>query len=277
MKNNKRIIGKKLCVIIASVVAASVLCVGLMVHSKNAANPLLTKAEITDGSVPYQLTVGSSVSLPSTVMVSYGGRTHVAKNGRITAPSGETTALGNELSFDQTGEYTVKYFFNTNGVARMVERQIVVVEGYFTENGNEVIKSSADDPLACGKDGIIVNLTDGPNFIYNKPVDLRKSGSDGLTSIIELDSVLGFFDETNRYVPDAGAVWVRLTDCYDSNVYIELRMGKSVDYNGAFFPAVRAFNQDSTGLDTGTRLLLMDQRFVTLDDVQYRLWHNDLG
>ena len=248
-----------------------------MVHSKNAANPLLTKAEITDGSVPYQLTLGSSVTLPSTVTVSYDGRTHVAKNGRITAPSGETTALDNELSFDQTGEYTVKYFFNTNGVARMVERQIVVVEGYFTENGNEVIKSSADDPLACGKDGIIVNLTDGPKFMYNKPVDLRKSGSDGLTSIIELDSILGSFDGNNRYVPDAGAVWVRLTDCYNPNVYIELRMGKSVDYSGAFFPAVRAFNQDSTGLDTGTRLLLMDQRFVTLDDVQYRLWHNDSG
>ncbi|MGN1061870.1 MAG: hypothetical protein ACI4RO_01965, partial [Candidatus Scatosoma sp.] len=114
-------------------------------------------------------------------------------------------------------------------------------------------------------------------FIYNKPVDLRKSGSDGLTSVIELDSVLGSFDENNRYVPDAGAVWVRLTDCYNSNVYIELRMGKSVDYDGAFFPAVRAYNQDSTGLDTGTRALLTDQRFVTIDDVRYRLWHNESG
>lgn len=278
MKNNRKLIGRKLCVFIAGVAVIFMVGTGLAIaHSINVANPLLTEAEITGISVPYQQTLGSSVSLPSTVTVSYSGRTHVAINGEITDPSGKTVSLGDELSFDQTGEYIVKYFFNTNGIARMVQRQIVVVKGYFTENGNEVIKASAADPLACGQDGIIVNLTDGPEFLYNKPVDLRKSGADGLTNIIELDSVLGTFDESGKYVPDAGAVWVRLTDCYNPNVYIELRMGKSVDYDGAFFPAVRSFNQDPTGLDTGTKLLLMDQRYVVLDDVQYRLWHNESG
>ena len=282
MNGDKKSIGKKtkkLCAFAVGIIVVFVVGVGLLIaRSKSAENPLLTKAEITSVFVPNQQTLGESISFPSTVTVSYGGRTYKARNGEIITPDGKTKSLDCEFSFNQAGMHTVRYFFNTYGLARVVQKQIDVVEGYFTENGNEVIKSSADNPLACGQDGVIVNLKDGPEFVYNKPVDLRNSGADGLTSIIELDSVLGSFDESSgKYIPSAGEVWVRLTDCYNPNIYIELRMGKSVDYDGAFFPGVRAFNQDCTGLDTGTKLLVMNQRFVTIDDVQYRLWHNTDG
>ena len=282
MKGDKKFISekaKKLCALVLGVIAAFAVGVGFMIaRSKSAENPFLTKAEIISVFVPNQQTLGGEYSFPSTVTVSYRGKTYVAKNGEITTPDGETKSLDGAFSFNQTGVHTIKYFFNTNGVTRAAQKQIDVVEGYFTENGNEVIKSSEDNPLACGQDGIIVNLKDGPEFVYNKPVDLRNSGQDGLTSIIELDSVLGSFDENSgKYIPSAGEVWVRLTDCYNPNIYIELRMGKSVDYDGTLFPGVRAFNQDCTGLDTGTKLLVMNQRFVTIDDVQYRLWHNTDG
>lgn len=265
----------KQTILIALVILAC-LFTGLGVKALTAKQASAAVIELTDSSIPDRAVLNSEISLPESVSVSYDGKDHTAASGVVACPDGKIVNASELTKLDQTGVYSVKYFFKASGVKHTVLKQITVYTSYYSlSSGTSEIKyATAGDPLWSGKNGVIIGLTEGDTFTYNKPVDLKAAGEDGLTEVIEIDARLGS-DETGKYVADAEAVWVRLTDCYNPNVYAELRIGRSPDYGGNFFPGVRTSNQPCNGLQKGTKHGSTKQ--VVLDGVQYGFWPNEVG
>ena len=189
--------------------------------------------------VESKIALNTEVEFPASVSVEYEG-TRTAENGVVVFPDGKIVTAGN-IRLNQTGNYQVRYFFEVSGVNYTVVQNVEVYSDYFNlsnPTGGEIIVSDEENPLYCGKDGIIANLKSGTTFVYNKVVDLRECGEDGLSNIIELDARYGHFED-GTYVPDCLEAWVRVTDCYNPNVYMELRMQNAYLYNGALYPGVR--------------------------------------
>lgn len=236
--------------------------------------------------VENRIALNTDVEIPETATVEYRGTQIQAKDGVVVSPDGKTVKAGT-IRLNQMGVYQLKYFFDVSGVTYTAVQKVEVYSDYCNLSnvgGGEIIVSTEENPLYCGKDGIIVNLKSGTSFVYNKVLDLRDVDEDGLSPIIELDTRYGTYSNngtTNTssddiYTPDALEGWVRLTDCYNPNIYMELRMQKSINYLGTLFPGVKTNTQPVVGMDKGDHpTLASSNKQITLDGSNYRVWYGD--
>lgn len=289
MRNSKF---RKVSLLAASILAVSTISVAAagLVGCDSDANvpPVAVAAEITNSSSLPANTVmcGTVATLPESVQVSYNGANYTASGCKVTSPDGLTKNAAGELAFIQMGRYTLRYFFtDSDNVQRNVQHIVNVTDSYFSlSSGNEAtyIKTNNESTLHCGKDGISVELTEGTTFTYNKPIDLRNASEDGLTDIIEVDARIGTMatdaEGNQLYDPIADILWVQVTDAYNPNLSMTIRMGRHSDYNGAYMIGVKTSYQSLVGLDAGSEPIRTDtQRYVYIDDVKYLLWPDEKG
>ncbi len=267
---------KRLLIIVLSVVAVTGAVIGFTLPN-NSPEKIKAQTVVINSVVPEgKVALNTELEIASTTTVEFNG-THTATNGVVVSPDGKVTPAG-KIRFNQAGMYELRYFFNYQGVTHTALQKIEVYSDYFNlsnESGGEIIVSDEENQLYCGKDGVIVNLKEGTTFVYNKVLDLRECGEDGLSNIIELDGRYGHFDEDGNYVSDVLEGWVRLTDCYNPSIYMELRMQKSVNYDGCLFPGVQTNCQPVTGMDKGVTTVLGNSRIIKLDGIDYRVWQTD--
>ena len=267
----KKIRLKGFLVAAISVIALAAVVVGLVGLSDVKAQAQII--EIT-GVVEGKVALNTEAQIPSSFNVEYNG-TRKAENGVVVFPDGKITKAGGTVKFNQTGVYQVRYYFDYSGITHTAVQNVEVYSNYFNLSnpaGGEIIVSDDENKLYCGKDGIIVNLKSGTSFVYNKVLDLRDCDEDGLSRIIELDGRYGHFDEEGKYIPEVLECWVRLTDCYNPRIYMELRMQKSLNYSGCLFPGVKTNSQAVTGMDKGVTQALGSSRIINLDGFDYRVW-----
>lgn len=276
----KKSIIKKVCLATSAFLAVSALSL-TAIKPGESITPFAETIEWGTDDIPARVEIGTEVSLPESIEVEYNGANYTANGCAIEMPNGKIVERENKLSLNTCGTYTIKYFFTANNKNHIAERKITVYNEYFafsSDNGSEMHVSNADDSMHGGKDGLVVNLREGAEFVYNKPVDLRNAGADGLTNVIELDTRLGYFNEEgNKYVADAAVAWVKLTDCYNPTISAELRMARSPDYSGALFTGVRTPYQECAGLDPTGYMVENLNRIVEIDGVSYKLWPNEQG
>ncbi len=223
-----------------------------------------------------RIALNTEVEIPSSVTVEYNGE-KTAKNGVVVFPDGKIVNAG-KIKLNQTGVYQLRYFFDYQNVTYTAVQNVEVYSSYFNlsnPSGGEIIVSDEENVLHTGKDGIIANLKSGTSFVYNKVLDLRECGEDGLSNIIEMDTRYGHFDEEGNYVRDIQEAWIRLTDCYNPNIYMDLRMQNSDIYTGALYPGVKTNNQVVTGMDKGITQVLGSSRIIVLDGLNYRVWQSE--
>ena len=223
-----------------------------------------------------KIALNTEIEVASSISVEFNG-THTATNGVVVFPDGKIVNAG-KLKLNQAGVYQLRYFFEYLGVTHTAVQNIEVYSDHFNLSnpaGGEIIVSDEENQLYTQQDGIIVNLKSGTSFVYNKVLDLRECGEDGLSNIIELDTRYGHFDENGKYVRDVELAWVRLTDCYNPNIYIDLRMQNSDLYTGCLYPGVKTNNQVVTGMDKGVTQVLGSSRIIILDGLNYRVWQKE--
>lgn len=176
---------------------------------------------------------GDTVSLPTTVAVSYNGGNYTGEEGVLEYPDGSSRAISGTLSLNVLGEYAARYYFtDANDVRRSAEKRFTVSRPHFTlssENGSRIEAGNGELPMKTAKNGVQAFLNDGCTLLYHKPIDLRNAGTDSLAAVVSLDPRLGERDATDKLYPDnnsiaAKRVTIRLTDCYDSNVYVDIQM-----------------------------------------------------
>ena len=264
---------KKIAIVALFVIAAAFTAFGCSMNE----NPTNVQAQTIEINhvLESRIALNTEVEIASSISVEYNG-THTAKNGVVVFPDGKIVNAG-RLKLNQSGVYQLRYFFDYLGVTNTAVQNIEVYSDHFNLSnpaGGEIIVSDEENQLYTKQDGVIVNLKSGTTFVYNKVLDLRECGEDGLSNIIEIDTRYGHYEE-GKYVRDVEVAWIRLTDCYNPNIYIDLRMQNSDLYDGCLFPGVKTNNQVVTGMDKGVTQVLGSSRIITLDGLNYRVWQNE--
>ena len=270
-------------ILIAAIFCISV-AVGLLLIPQQ--TPINVEAQIieVDAGVESRVALNSEIDVPTSITVDYEGE-QTAQNGVVVCPDGKIVNAG-KIKVNQMGVYQLRYYFDHSGVMHTAYQNVEVYSDYFNlsnPGGGEIIATDENNKLYCGKDGITVKLKSGTSFVYNKVLDLRDCDEDGLSPIIELDARYGEYDNNDTpndasddtYTPHVLEGWVRLTDCYNPNIYMELRMQKSVNYSGCLFPGVKTNKQPVTGMDKGITQVLGNSRIIKLDGFDYRVWQKD--
>ncbi len=202
--------------------------------------------------------VGTEITLDTEITAMYKGSEVTFTNGSITYPNGKKYGVGTH-KLNDVGTYLVEYYYKDGNVIVTAEKKFAITNDYYalssaagsitavlgSDNveGKELI-TNADDVLLNNRDGLILRLEDGCQFIYNTPIDLSKSNEDGIAEIINLNYRMGdlvkndnpdeWFDfmhdngvlNPNFYYKYAGDTAdrckIRLTDAYNPDIYIEL-------------------------------------------------------
>lgn len=224
--------------------------------------------------------IGTEVTIGEQITAEYNGSDVVFTKGSITFPNGKTYKPGTYKLTD-VGQYTVRYYYKDGNVIVTAEKVFEVSDSYYglTTNSGTItpvtaeeqkaifeseavvngtalpLQSNEDNVLLSGKDGLILRLKDGCQFVYNTPVDLSKDSGDGIAEIIAINYRLGnlvpntdpnywrAFMFTSGVVPTeeefsltllkdaykfryatntATRCKIRLTDAYNPNLYVEL-------------------------------------------------------
>lgn len=265
---------KKLCIAAIACIAIAVAAIAFIPK----ASPFQAEAQVIEvnAGVESKVALNSEIDVPTSITVEFQGE-QTASSGVVVCPDGKIVSAG-KIKVNQTGVYQLRYYFTLSGVTHTAIQNVEVYSDYFTlsnPSGGDITVSDEENELHCGKDGVIVNLKSGTSFVYNKVLDLRDCDEDGLSPIIELDTRYGHYDENGNYVQDVLEGWVRLTDCYNPNLYMELRMQNAALYNGCLYPGVKTNSQPVTGMDKGVTQVLGKSRIIKLDGFDYRVWQTD--
>lgn len=277
---------KRLCLIllVVAVCACSGLGISRLVTPVSATTIELTASDV----IPDSKQLNSTLVLPESVSVSFNEATYSATDGIVVRPDGKAVAATGTHTLDQKGVYVVKYFFNANGVKNTVYKNVNVHSMYYDLQGASGSTITKSDALFTGKDGAVLKLKNGTTFAYSKAIDLSKVDENGLADIIEFDprsfvratdaNGTPLFKDNGQamYTVECKEIWVKLTDCYDPNVYAEFVMGRFDEYGGSVYTGVQTYCQPITGLDVGSTANLNDVE-ITIDGTLYSLWPDDIG
>lgn len=264
---------KRLCLIllVVAVCACSGLGISRLVTPVAADSIELAASDV----IPDSKQLNSTLELPESVSVSLGGSDYTAIDGIVVRPDGKAVAAAGMHTLDQKGVYVVKYFFNANGVKNTAYKNVNVHSDYYELQNGGGSTLTKTESLATGKKGVTLDLNNGATFAYSKAVDLSKVNTDGLAEIIEFDN-RSFHSTDAGIILDCKEVWVRLTDCYNPNIYAEFVMGRWHEYGGTAYSGVQTYCQPITGLDVGHTANVNDVE-ITIDGTLYSLWPNDIG
>jgi hypothetical protein len=174
-----------------------------------------------------QYLVGEILQIPSATIV-YEGNSYVADSlACVYLPDG-SILQGDRLTLNQTGNYTVVYTTNVSGVRVTAEKTFSVYENAYrlpnscSYSYEETVKTQ--DPRHF-TGGLNVELSPGTEFVYNKAIDISSTST--ITPIVTFSPYQYtnyMLDEAGRPAVQAKEFFVRLTDAYDSENYVELYM-----------------------------------------------------
>ncbi|MBE7080977.1 MAG: DUF5011 domain-containing protein [Clostridiales bacterium] len=207
-----------------------------------------------------------------------------ATNGLLYYPDGKAYPVFENKVFalNLQGTYKLRYFAEYQNEQIIVETEFLATDNLYglssenssfidyatdeylqdqmTNNGYEPASYDAhninDTKLThSGNQALSVNLEEGTQFIYSRPVDLRNIDDNGLSNIISFEPRAEDWDYVNSKWVAQGAVArylvIKLTDCYDPTRYIELIVSTPQSTSAAALtatPYVRArtdsFQQD---------------------------------
>ena len=236
MKNNV----KKLIVSLIAIVMFAY--VGVTVFAKQAPVDAVT-VTFTATDVNDNYDINEKATFPLTVDVEYKGSTKTAEDGVLVFPSGKVIKVTESaIGFTEQGEYSLRYFFMDGNVKVTAEKTFKVSDSlyYLTNSSGSItpvtaemnlasdFRSLEDNTMGTEKEGIILRLSEGCEFRYNKPVDLSKSDELGLAHVITIDPRVyeTSVSEDGKTMVKGNSIVsftrIRLTDCYDPTTYVEI-------------------------------------------------------
>ncbi len=258
----KKILRKLFVSLIAVVMFAYV---GIAVFS-NQNNVDAVTVSFTNEAINTNYDINEKVTFPLSITVDYNGE-KTAENGVVVFPSGKILPVnGNAVEFTEVGEYSLRYFFKDGNVNVTAEKTFDVTNDLYgltsymgssitpvtaEMNKEKNLRNLADNTMATEKEGIIVRLAEGSEFVYNKPINLNNVGEDGLANVIHFDPrMYNIVKNEGGTYSTVGAiaseVKIRITDCYDSSIFVEMLCVPTG--NGAMYTRAGSNNQIDCGM-----------------------------
>lgn len=220
MRRRKLIIGLLLTCI---GVAFSVVQLGFETSAK--------QGKIVDCEIKSNYVYGNEFEIPDG-KVSYNGKEKDAERKYVVYPSGK--ANENEtITLSEDGKYEVVFQSKFNGVMVTAKESFIVNKRLFAVNDERSSAQLKDEKIQ-------VSLASDDAFTYNEAIDLSKSSVNApLLSIAFNPNALG--------TADASAVCIRLTDLYDEDNYVTVKI-KDVSREDVVYLVAAAANQPFAGV-----------------------------
>ena len=174
-------------------------------------------------SATYQL--GTSFSVPSAKFTLNG--TEYDTDFVMVYPDGRVYE-DTENTLNILGKYTIVYSTEINGELYKEEKTFQTVQQLYQVGEGSIIEYTDVLAMSPSEDvqGLHIRLKEGDEFIYNEPINLS-----------EIKEVIKFYPYNNNTVEsaaqntfDSKKIAVRLTDCYNENIYVEYEVDF---YNGS--------------------------------------------
>lgn len=217
---------------------------------------MAAKVAFPENEIKDEYYLNQEISLPSEVKVSYDGEEYELTESALVYPDGN--AYGKQTyTLDLYGEYKAVYSLKTRNLILSAEKSFSVINKNFGVSSEyssaEYAELTSEFAKATGKtNGIKISLASGDTFGYNVPVNVNDFGEDGFITLY------------TPQLPDAadvGNIVVRLTDCYDSSVYIDFLLWYEAKSSvharaGASGQALSGLNKNPRVSATGTPIYI---------------------
>ena len=179
--------------------------------------------------------VGSTLDVPDG-KITVGTETYDATTVYLYTPSGKLLSVsGSEYKFEEIGLYKLVYVTEVSGKQVSVEEAIMVDNTSYS--ASNLTKRTNLETLSVlkntDKSGIKVEIPYTDVFNWSTPVDLKETGLD--TPLMSfLPYQFSREKAENGTVPNqASEIYVRLTDAYDSSIYVDIRLEYGLNGNDA--------------------------------------------
>ena len=189
--------------------------------------------------------LGETLSVP-VGEIEYDGKMLTADTHVIYCPDG-SVKYGDRLTIDDYGLYTVRYMTTLDGKKLYADKKFSVKQGICSyENKNSGYYYGKNEAYDT-KNGLNLSIKQGDEMRINKIVDL----SDSTLSNPFIDVR---FTPAKYGMADAYKVYMKLTDAYDEDNYVVIRMQNWSDFgawaDGSCYMDVAANGQDWTSAVT---------------------------
>ena len=285
MKNIK----KKLLITLAAVVAASSVVFAWISLNKAVAadNAAVSLVEIK---TTYML--GDTLNIPADASVEYNGTSYAVEKCYLIQPNGNAV-VGKSFSLDVVGEYELVTEATVQGKKISASDNFTVCKEYYSvsKEDSEVYYGELNNTYKRKgmNNGVVAELTEGATLTIAEPLNVYAAEK------VEL-----FTFNLVRMDCDVNYLSIRLTDCYDPNIEIDIQywkrinmetymkagpkgsglVGLSSDDNGMYSIAGNTYSRGIFGTGTrGNRPMNGNYNNITLsfentEDGKIRIWSN---
>lgn len=273
MRKNKiyKNVRKPLCVF-CSVALGAMVALGVGGLTKDVVADVGDNSTLTTF-LEHTYAVGDTVTLP---FYEFNvGNGEVEADRVIRFPSGQAY-VGDTFTLTEMGEYTLSYSAQIGGKYYEKEETFDVEEKMFSidgENSSMCFGAVAENTQYTSntKEGLIVNLAPDESFRFNKIIDLKEySATEEFISLSVLPNQLG--------VADVYEIYVTLTDVYDPDNYVTLKLGKAGDGSptqGAYFERITYVTAYASCGQTSQGLKAKDDGAFEYEGQRYTLHYNN--
>lgn len=203
--------GKSLLLSIGLFMAALIFGVALL--KIDVAQPKQVYADIS-AEIRNIYTLGEEIDIPS-AQLEIDGKTYTSNTSVVIYPDGKATKAKN-LILNESGKYTVRYTVNT-------ENGLIYSEKYFQVEKGVVSFNNSASSYSYGKNedyqtkGLLIDMKADDEARINKVIDLSQADwSEPFIDFAFLPKTIG--------TPDAYKVYLKLTDAYDAENFIIVRI-----------------------------------------------------
>lgn len=274
--------GEKIMKKIKKYILSLVLCVSVVlgiVLIKPVANgkelqKVYGEAILREETIESQYNYNAFFTIPD-AKISYQGQEYSvsAKDAVVKWPNGNIVS---ESSFylNEAGEYTLIYQTVADDKLISAEKEFSVNKGLYSLS-NLQSSITYQENLRCNqkKDGVTVKLAKGDTLYFNEAIDLRETdGNFDFIKFYPYSFAKEELDNKKRKPQECSTMTIRLTDCYDSSVYVEYTLAFM---GGHSYYRVRSNEQKYSGITKTDKPAYSPRKIIYINDERYVVKYDD--
>ncbi|MBR2376323.1 MAG: hypothetical protein IKA85_00905 [Clostridia bacterium] len=217
-----------------------------------------------------QYFIGKTLNIPN-VNIDHEGKTYPSERFEVVYPDGNKKD-SDEISLSLAGNYTVTYYANS-GKLKLVESFVVVSERYGVTSISSTVEYKDAVRLSYNKEsGLEARIADRDFFTYNQPININGDGLEDIISLYYYNNCKNFEGQNGRGFQTRN-ITIRMTDCYNPNVWVDIQMYYSPS---EYYPYVTAGANDQTltGISKGQGT---SSDYKIINGEMYRVFYNSWG
>ena len=252
--------------IIIALALISIICGALLCVNQNAVDSYANLNVNIEGQEIYaNYDLNQQFTVPQAKII-YEQNEYEATHYSLQYPDGKAY-IKESYTLNQVGKYTVRYSATAQGKRLSATVSFVVLDKLYSVSG---VNSSAyyGYEEKGGNNAIIVKLSVGDEFVFNKPINLNDN--------TKINNVLSLYTTGEpALAKEVKLLRIRLTDVLDATNYIEVitvpNPWESDDGNRVTYTGARANNQESVGLHLDWK---NSATALVFDGVKYNVHRN---